>query len=337
MRILTKRLLIISIFLLAFFIGAICLRVGKQESDHKNYVLGGIFTERKQDESIDLAASSLSRQTIQIMNKRMSNLNETYFRPSNLKALNSNFMNFETFSESFKDGKIPPEFLNTPEKAAINYFSVLQQASNLTQEKNGGCGTVGYGLEPFPVAYSFLSENNKSSMNYDVFLKSFEGIGHINLIKLLPITVDSKDAKKFFLELEILEGSSIGVTTFNYYTGELDVIMVNNLYYIDALTLTPEDFFCAAYHGWAHNAESYVETVYGNWCGLIMKQYAPEQDDYIKKIIVDGVDNEKYMFEFAKLTNGTDLLINSLVKKKGDWVPVQIDIEKCLDKNKVHF
>ncbi len=337
MRILTKRLLIISIFLLAFFIGAICLRVGKQEDDHKDYVLGGMFTGKKQDENIDLAASSLSRQAIQIMNKQMSNLNETYFRPSNLKALNSRFMNLEAFSENFKDGKIPNELLNTPGKSAINYFSVLQQASNLTMEKNGGCGTVGYGLEPFPIAYSFLSENNKKSMNYDVFLRSFEGIGHINLIKLLPITVDSMDMSRFFVELEILEGSSVGVTTFNYYTGELDVIKVNGLYYIDALTLTPEDFFCAAYHGWAHNAESYVETVYGNWCGLIMKQYAPDQDEYMKKIVIDGVDNRKYMFEFAKLTNGTDLLINSLVKKKGDWVPVQIDVEKCLDKNKAQF
>ncbi len=335
MRILRKQLLIISAFLLVFFIVAICLRVSNQQSPGKNYVMGGAFTESPQDVSIDLASSGLSRQTIQIMNKRMLNLNETYFRPSSLKALNSNFMELETFKKSFETGTVPPKFMNSPVNSAVNYFSVLQQASNLTEEKNGGCGTVGYALEPFPIAYSFLSENNKKSMNYEVFVKSFEGIGHINLIKLLPIITDSPDMSKFFVELEILEGSSVGVTTFNYYTGQLDVAKINGLYYIDALTLSPEDFFCAAYHGWAHNAESFVETVYGNWCGLISKQYAPDQDDYKKKIIVDGVDDKKYMFEFAKLTNGTDLLINTLVKKKGDWVPVEIDVEKHLDKNKV--
>jgi len=172
-------------------------------------------------------------------------------------------------------------------------------------------------------------------MNYEEFVKSFEGIGHINLIKLLPIKTKSSDISKYFLELEFLEGSKIGATMFNYYTGELDVIKVNNLYYIDSLTLSPEDFFCAAYHGWAHNAELYVETVYGNWCGLIMKQYTPEQDEYTKKILVDGVDNKKYLFEFAKLTNGTDLLINSLVKSENQWIPVLIDVEKLMDRNKV--
>ncbi len=328
MKIITKRILIISVFLLAFFILAICLRFNSQGNSEKSYVIGGTISEIQEDVNLDLAETSLSRQTIQIMNKRMSDLNETYFRPSKLKAINNNFMEYETFRDVFKGGTAPAETINSPEKAVINYFSVLQQASNLTAEKNGGSGSVGYALEPFPAAYSFLSENNKSTMSYEEFVKSFEGIGHINLVKLIPIITDIPDRSKYFLELEILEGSSIGATTFNYYTGEMDVVKVNGLYYIDLLMLSPEDFFSAAYHGWANNAESYVETVYGNWCGLIMKQYPPQQDDYKKKIAVDGVDDQKYMFEFAKLTNGTDLLINSLVKKDGNWIPAEIDIEK---------
>lgn len=328
MKIITKRLLIISVFLLAFFILAICLRFNSQGESKTNYVIGGKITETTGDINIDLAETSLSRQTIQIMNKRMSDLNETYFRPSKLKALNNNYMEYENFKDAFKNGAVPTENINSPEKAVINYFSVLQQASNLTAEKNGGSGAVGFSLEPFPIAYSFLSENNKKSMSYEEFVQSFEGIGHINMIKLMPMITDLTDKDKYFLELEILEGSNVGVTTFNYYTGEIDVIKVDGLYYIDALILSPEDFFSAAYHGWAHNAESFVETVYGNWCGLIMKQYPPQQDDYRKKIAVDGVDDKKYMFEFAKLTNGTDLLINSLVKKDGNWVPAEINIDK---------
>jgi len=328
MRNRTKRIIVTSLFLLTFAIGAICMRVRNQEELSQNYIFGGLINKSPKGKDINLASASLSRQAVSILNESMSNLNETFFRPSKLKALNNNFMDFRIFSQTFSNGTVPPSLLDSPKNTAINYFSVLQHAANLTENKTGGCGTIGYAQGPYPIAYDFLSENNKKSMSYDEYLTSFEGIGHINLIKMVPIITEAIDEFKFFVELEILEGTSIGVTTFNYYTGELKLIKVNRLYYIDFLSLTPEDFFCAAYHGWAHNAETYVEIVYGNWCGLIMKQYSPQQDEYKKNIIVDGVDNKKYMFEFAKLTNGTDLLINTLIKSKDSWIPVEIDVDK---------
>jgi len=331
----TKRMIAISLLIITFAITAICARVGTQEESPQNYIFGGLINKNSKSQDISLYDSSLSRQTISVINESISNLNESYFRPSKLKTLNNNFMDFNTFSKPFINGSMPPSLMDSPQNSIINYFSVLQQASNLTEIKSGGCGTIGYAQEPYPIAYTFLSESNKKSMPYDEYLTSFEGIGHINLIKMLPVITDEIDRCKYFIELEILEGSSVGATTFNYYTGELDLIKVNGLYYIDSLSLTPEDFFCAAYHGWAHNAESYVEIVYGNWCGLIMKQYAPQQDDYKKNIIVDGTDNEKYMFEFAKLTNGTDLLISSLIKINENWVPVAIDVDKFFDKQKL--
>jgi len=328
MRNRTKRIIVISLFLLTCAIGAICIRVRNQEELSKNYIFGGLINEISNNKDINLADASLSRQAISIINESMANLNETFFRPSKLEALNNNFMDFRIFSQTFTNGTVPSSLMDSPQNTAINYFSVLQQAANLTENKTGGCGTIGYAQTPYPIAYAFLSESYKKSMPYDEYLTSFEGIGHINLIKMIPIIIQDTDKYKYFIELEILEGTSIGVTTFNYYTGELDLIKVNGLYYIEFLSLTPEDFFCAAYHGWAHNAESYVETVYGNWCGLIMKQYSPQQDDYKKNIIVDGVDNKKYMFEFAKLSNGTDLLINTLIKNDDSWIPVKIDVDQ---------
>lgn len=333
MRNSTKNIIIISIFLMTFSITAICLRVSKTDEISQNYILGGLANQINRDEDLNLYASSLSRQTISVLNKKISNLNETYFRPSTLKTLNNNFIDPNNLSETFTSNSIPPELIGSPQDSVINYFSVLQQAANLTEYKTGGCGTIGFALTPYPIAYNFLSEDNKKSMSYEEYLTSFEGIGHINLIKTIPIITDDTKTYKYFIELEVLEGSNVGATTFNYYTGELNLIKLNGLYYIDSLTLAPEDFFCAAYHGWAHNAELYVETVYGNWCGLILKQYSPHQDDYKKSIIVDGVDNKKYMFEFARLTNGTDLQINSLVKSHNTWVPANIDVDKCLDKN----
>ncbi len=332
MRNKTKAILVISIFLFTIAISAICLRINKQQDAYHTYIFGGLINKIPKEDEISLSSENLSRQAVSILNESMANLNETYFRPSKLKALNSNFIDLRVFSQTFPNGTVPTSLLDSPLNSAINYFSVLQQAANLTQGKTGGCGTIGFAKLPYPIAYEFLSESNKEFMPYDEYIASFEGIGHINLIKIIPIITEDKDKYKYFIELEILEGTNIGVTTFNYYTGELFLKEVNELYYIDSLSLTPEDFFCAAYHGWAHNAELYVETVYGNWCSLIMKQYAPEQDEYKKSIIIDGTDKKKYMFEFAKLTNGTDLLINSLVKSDDSWIPVEIEVEERYDK-----
>jgi hypothetical protein len=329
MKYIYKSGIVVSLFLITLAITTICIRVDNQ--NQKKCVIGGSVKAASQIKETD---EVLSRQTISIIRKKQADFNETYFRPSRMKSLNNNFSNFSTFSETFKAGTVPAELMDTPIKSIVNYFSVLQQAENLTDDKIGGCGTVGFAKEPYPLAYQFLSENNKKSMSYKEYLDSFQGIGHINLIKVIPIISEDPKENRYFLELEILEGTNTGGTSFNYYFADIRLIEKNKRFYIDSLELTPEDFFCAPYHGWSHNAESYVEIVYGNWCGLIMKQYAPQENDFTKEITVDGVNGDKYMFKFAKLTNGTDFLINTLVKRDGVWVPVQIDVNKCLEKMK---
>ncbi len=329
MKYIYKSGIIVSLFFIILAITTICIRVDNQS--HKTNIIGGSVKELSQIKETD---EVLSRQTVSVMKEKRNNFNETYFRPSSLKSLNNNFIDFNTFSETFKGGTVPAKLMDTPVKTIVNYFSVLQQAENLTDEKTGGCGTVGYAKEPYPIAYQFLSESNKKSMPYSDYVDSFQGIGHINLIKLIPVITENPKEIKYFLELEILEGTNTGGTSFNYYFAEISLVNANNRYYIDSLVLTPEDFFCAAYHGWSQNAESYVEIVYGNWCGLIKKQYPPQQNDFTKEIVVDGVNGDKYMFKFAKLTNGTDFLINTLVQKDGAWVPVNIDVNKCLEKMK---
>ncbi len=329
MKYIYKSGIIVSLFLIILAITTICIRVDNQ--NHKTSIIGGDVKESQQIKETD---EVLSRQTVSIMKEKRNNFNETYFRPSTQKSLNNNFIDSNTFSETFKGGTVPASLMDTPVKTIVNYFSVLQQSENLTDEKTGGCGTVGYAKEPYPIAYQFLSERNKKSMPYNEYLDSFQGIGHINLIKIVPIIAEDPKDISYFLELEILEGTSTGGTSFNYYFAEICLVNENNRYYIDSLSLMPEDFFCAPYHGWSHNAESYVEIVYGNWCGLIKKQYVPQQNEFTKEIVVDGVNGDKYMFKFAKLTNGTDFLINTLVQKEGAWIPVDIDVDKCLQKMK---
>ncbi len=324
MRYLTKQSAIVSLCLIIFAITAICIRVESQNELTTGYMIGGIIEQKDKAADISSSDASLSRQTISILNKKKFNYNDTYFRPSRENSLNNNFIDLNILTQTFRNGSVPPSVIDTPINSLINYFSVLQQASNMTENKKGGCGSVGFGQTPYPIAYDFLSENNKKTMTYVEYLDSFQGIGHINLIKVIPVITEDNEKFKFFIELEILEGTSFGSTTFNYYTGEITLIDSNNAYFIDSLYLTPEDFLCAAYHGWAHDAETYVEEVYGNRAGLIMKQYAPQEDENTKEIIVDGVDGEKYLFKFARLTNGTDLLINTLIRTQNNWVPIAI-------------
>ena len=325
------------IIFLVVGIFAICVRIDGIADSTKtfSYFLGAalkkadnfFYNRQKEDQAVD------STSTLKL---RIANLNDIYFRPSQLKPINNNFLSFEKFNETFKNSTVVPrELLLTPQDTIINYFSVLQQAENLTEQKKGGCGTVGFAKEPFPIAYNFLSKAYQHSMPYDTFLTSFEGVGHTNLIKVIPVISDNPDQPKYFVELEVLEGTPEGSTSFNYYFGDIILTKSDGQFYIDSVQLAPEDFLCAAYHGWSHYAESYVDTVYGKWCNLIKKQYAPKQDDFKKEIYVDGNDGKKYLFVFARLTNGTDVQISTLVKQGSKYVPVVIDVEKCLDKDKV--
>ncbi|WP_264170004.1 hypothetical protein [Clostridium estertheticum] len=38
------------------------------------------------------------------------------------------------------------------------------------------------------------------------------------------------------------------------------------MYKISDVQLFGEDFLCAPYHGWSHNAEYVVDIKYGDWC-----------------------------------------------------------------------
>ncbi len=328
-------ILVVGIIAVVFCIYAICTRFETGESDKKPQITRAGAYQGSNFSAIynKIINDDYSKDAITSNKYRVTNINEIYFRPSHLKVLNNDFLSLDSFEDAFKGGSIPRKHTNTPEDTIISYFSVLQQASNLTEAKSGGCGTVGYALLPYPIAYNFLSPVYKKDYDYDTYLKSFEGIGHINVVNLLPVYTDNNTAV-YYLELELLEGSPDNSTAFYYYFGSIKLSNNNGIWQIDSLEIAPEDFFCAPYHGWAHVAETFVDTVFGKWCNMIKKQYSPKMDDYKKTIAIDGNDGKKYMFEFARLTNGTDLLINTYVKNGQNWVPVYIDIEKCLKKQK---
>ena len=260
-----------------------------------------------------------------------------YFQPSCLPSLNNRLTDFHFFQpyyeKSYKEIILPPSLMDSPKNTILHYFSVLREAENLTSHQIGGCGTVGNARLPFPIAYNFFTKEYQRKVSYKSYLQSFQGIGHTRLIKLheLPVQKPSQTIP-YFIELETIEGSSKNLTYFAYHYGYVYLQKENNTYKIADLTLTGEDFLCAAYHLWQHNAEAVVDIEYGNWCGLVKKRFPTKKDGYVKTIDIIGTDGYEYRFVFFQLTNDTDILVTQYKKGvKGKWEVIRMDPTKCLN------
>ncbi|NEU32003.1 hypothetical protein GN156_14665 [bacterium LRH843] len=266
-------------------------------------------------------------------------INEKYFRPSCYPALNVRIDQFSFFDPYFdKDVSefiLPSRLMKTPEDTILNYFSILREAANLSGKAAGGCGTVGMANIPYPVAYHFLTYEYQKRVNYKKFTLSFQNIGHINLIKLSKVTHDSYEENvfRYFIELETIQGSEKeDVTFFAYYYGFVTIKKEHDRFKIEDVILHGEDFLCAAYHGWDHEAEGVVDVKYGSWCHLVKKRYPTYKHAYVKNISVSGTDGHDYLFVFAELTNGTDVEIAQFIKgRHGEWIPIHLNPNKCVE------
>ena len=255
---------------------------------------------------------------------------EEYFRPSKLPILNDR--DYKLFSVDYVEQPsevvIPDSLLSTPEDTLINYFSILREAANPQRGKITGCGSIGYGEIPYPIAYNFLSSSYQDKVNYKQFLKSFENILHIDLIKLRQAPRDEKHPNSIrnFIEMETIEGSEKGTAHFAYYYGFIYLEKEENQYKITGMEFHGENYLCAPYHGWDYIAEAVVDIKYGDWCSLVKERYQTQQDGYIKKISFKGTDGNDYLIEFYLLTNGTDIEVTQYKKNKsGEWESIYID------------
>jgi hypothetical protein len=293
--------------------------------DHTKMVMGGRFFKHTEESE---------ENNIITVNEEV----EEYFRPSDLPVLNNrNFSRL--FTENYFDKKVseivlPEYFMETPQETIINYFSVLREAANWQKGKNAGCGTLGRSKTPYPTAYHFLSSGYRNKTTYEQYLDSFLNILHINLLKYkeVPVFGEASDTKRYFIEIETIEGSDKDVAYFAYYYGFIDLVKEGNRYEIDSIEYHGENYLCAPYHGWAYDAQMNVAIRYGNWCSLIKEKYPMQQEGYVKKILFQGTDGYDYMIEFFQLTNDTDIEIAQYRKKDdGNWELIKLDPEKCLD------
>lgn len=264
---------------------------------------------------------------------------ERFFRPSNTPILNTirEKIFYDMYGKSYNEIIIPNDVLKTPEDTILNYFSVLREAANPKDNTNTGCGSIGDTKAPYALAYNFLSKSYKEKYSYEEYVKSFENTLHINLIKLNQVPLDENNTNdlKYFVELEIIKGSEEKLGLFAYYFGYIYLEKEDNVYKINDMSYTGENYLCAPYHGWSYDAQSFVEIEYGNWCSLIDSKIIVKQDGYEKKVYFSDKDKNEYYVLFYQLTNGVDIKIADYKKDKdGKWNVVYINPQKCLDKNK---
>ncbi len=265
---------------------------------------------------------------------------EQFFRPACRSILNRRLFGYQFFdpyyNKKYNEITIPSSLLNTPDNMLLNYFSILREAENLTSQLSGGCGTVGEAMLPFPISYNFFTKSYQQKMPFSSYLTSFEGIGHTNLIKLYKLPNTNNDQPiQYFVEIETINGTATGISGFQYHYGIISIIEEEGLYKIDSISLTGEDFLCAAYHGWRQQGEGVVDVEYGNWCKQIQKRLPTTRDGYVEIIEVIGTDGNDYRFSFIQLTNDTDVLVSQLMKsKQGKWEVAHIDPTKCTEKRK---
>lgn len=314
------------IYILIILILGFSINIDKKQNKKQGIIMGGSYLERVCEE-IDM----------KVENSDSGYDLEKYFRPSNLPILNTKPYTLfeETYGKKTSDIKLPNELFTKPKDTIINYFSVLREAANPTSKNRTGCGTLGYAKEPYPVAYNFLSSDYQNKITYNQYLKSFENMLHINLIKLKQVQTDKEhpDSLKYFVEIEVIEGSDEPKGYFSYYYGFIYLDKGNNLYKISDIKYYSENYLCAPYHGWSYNAEYIIDIEYGEWCSLVKEKIKTETYGYEKRIYFMGNDGYEYYVLFFELTNGTEIKISDYRKdENGVWREVDIDTKKCLKK-----
>lgn len=314
-----KKKIIIGILLMISII--IVIGIYRHSKKSNDLILGGNLIK----ENMDIDSVTVFTEEISV---------EKYFRPSKFSVLNDNREIGKVITDNYKNVIIPNKYISNPEDTIINYFSILREAANPVKGKFTGCGSIGVGKSPYPIAYNFFDNEYKENISYEKYEDSFKNILHINLIKVKKIPEYSDEEMKYFYEIETIQGSETGVGYFAYYYGYITLIKENDSYKISCITVTPEEYLCAPYHSWFYSGEYSLEIKYGYWCNLVKKVKGIEVEGYVKDIIFEGTDGNEYKIEFFTLTNDYDIEIAQFKKNNlNQWERIYINPEDCL-KNK---
>lgn len=307
---------VFSMLIILLNVGVFSFMKGSMDSNVKN-VMGGTLYTNGYDKLVGLRdGPSVSDETYV----------ERFLRPSCEKTMDKKYLFGKEGSQDI------PQSFSLPGEVVRAYFEIVSDASNIGS-KNGGCGSIGFDKAPYPMAYNLLSEDLKGSTPYEKFLKSFEGIGHINLLKLIEVpSIKAGDRinSRFFVEIEAIEGSDTpGKTYFVYYYGFVNAEQEGEKgWKISRIEVKPQDFLCHAYHGSRHEGSIIVDTLYGRELGIIEKVLNVEEDGDIKNVLAKGKDGKQYRFVFVRITNGADIEIRQCVMSEGKWKDIKIEMDE---------
>jgi hypothetical protein len=300
-------LIIFIIFIVAFII------IYNLSHTCQSFILGGNINEMKFNNIID----------IPILNEQNNNYSEIYQRPSKQVSLDNKYSLQWFINQRGKKIKFKQK-----EDVVYAYYGILMEASNMDGYK-GGCGSVGDGDIPYSYAYQLLTKEAQKHMSLNQFKDSFKGIGHITLLKILPININI-----YMIEIEVIRGSKNNneqslkqTTSFSYYYGTVNLQKEDNNWKIKSIDYFQEDFLCAPYHGWSYNAQAVLKLVYIENLKLIDKIIDTQEKDGFISIFATG-NGKKYRFDFVRLTNGYEILIGEKVFDNNEWIDVDLLPEK---------
>ncbi|MCM1990699.1 hypothetical protein [Oceanirhabdus seepicola] len=311
--------------LVVIAIAMILFKIINNNSNH--YRIGGyIHKNRKRDVS----------HTRKLFGNEEDFYNERFQRPSKESALKLKY----EFKGNLGDTEPPyipkdyPKKYDTPEDVIHAYYSIIKEASN-TIGFHGGCGTVGLSRGPYLYAYNLLSNEMKKEISVKAYVDSFAGTGHTTLLKLLPAyhpPNTPENIRYHFVEIEVITGPPLTdkkeykdrPTYFAYYYGIITTeYNEKDGWKIKPIDYIPEDFLCAPYHSWYWDSSSVVNVIYEYWYKLIDNIDKVEREGANIRIYASGAQN-KYKFDFIRLTNGEDVLLHEYIKLDDKWKEVNI-------------
>lgn len=309
-----RRLLLIVLLLLA--LAAACVVLFRHhQARAPQLVMGGTL---QASASADTAAPASAQEAETAL------VYARFRRPNNCEPYANRFT-YQDFAQP-QDGS---DEISTAEDAVAAYWGILSQASNMAGF-TGGCGSIGDGLNPYPLAYGLLTPAMQAGMSQKAFIDSFRGIGYITLLNLLPLDYAKGT---YMVEIETIQGepdTGRAATQpggrFVYYYGVVSTQQVEQGYRISAINLYAEDFLCAPEHSWFYLSDAVVGIVYGEQLGLIDAIDKTQLDDHMVYVYASGGGKE-YRFDFVRLTNGHDILLHENIYEDGVWKSAALPTE----------
>ncbi len=259
--------------------------------------------------------------------------NERYHRSSKKNTLKN------PYSYSNLYNKNSPLNINNSRAVPFIYYDILQEASNMNGF-TGGCGSIGYSNFPYVFAYRLFTDEVKNHMSLDKYIDLHKGIGHINLLNVQAIEnvgTNIVNEMNYMIEVEVITGKEKNKNTenhenisyFGYYYGIFTVIFTKESWKISKISYKPEDFLCAPYHSWNYDGKLIVDIVYKNDLEIIQKIERIQYENSLVKIYGSGYGSQ-YRFDFVRLTNGYDILINEFKMENEEWIACNILNDKWL-------